>query len=202
MTAAAPYRPDRVDDVPIASTCSFVMSPCTISMRGIYKDDTVRSHCDDRRVTQLLVVAIVGAVVALWLARLLRRWRGSLRAKRRAARAGAGEDAAALLLADAGFTIVERQARVVWAPLVDGEPIAMELRVDYLVERAGELLVAEVKTGDEAPSVETAATRRQLLEYHVAFAVDGVLLVSPERGTIQRVVFPWDGDRKLASSVR
>lgn len=143
--------------------------------------------------TQTIVfgaVAITAAVVALWLAAVLRRWRGSWRAKRRAARAGAGEDAAALLLADAGFAIVERQARVVWAPLVDGEPVLMELRADYLVEAGGELLVAEVKTGDEAPSVETAATRRQLLEYHVAFAVDGVLLVCPERGSIHRVVFP------------
>ena len=140
--------------------------------------------------TQGIVVAIAAAVLALWLAAWLRRWRGSLRARRRAARAGAGEEAAALMLEDAGFVIVERQARVVWAPLVDGEPVPLELRVDYLVERAGELLVAEVKTGEEAPSVESAATRRQLLEYHVAFAADGVLLVSPERGTIQRVVFP------------
>jgi hypothetical protein len=144
-------------------------------------------------VTQLIVVAIIAAVLALWLASLVRRWRGSLRAKQRAARAGAGEDAAAQLLADAGFTIVERQARVVWAPLVDGEPLHMELRADYLVEARGELLVAEVKTGEEAPSLETAATRRQLLEYHVAFAADGVLLVCPERGTIQRVVFPRPG---------
>lgn len=140
--------------------------------------------------TQLFIVAIVAAVVALWLAGKLRRWRGSMRARARAARAGAGEDAAALLLADAGFTIVERQARVLWAPLVDGEPLLMELRADYLVEADGQLLVAEVKTGEEAPSLETAATRRQLLEYHVAFAADGVLLVCPERGTIQRVVFP------------
>jgi Holliday junction resolvase-like predicted endonuclease len=141
-------------------------------------------------VTHAIVIALVAAVLALWLAAKLRSWRGSLRAKRRAARAGAGEDAAAYLLAEAGYTIVERQARVVWAPLVDGEPVMMELRVDYLVEAGGELLVAEVKTGEEAPSLETAATRRQLLEYHIAFAADGVLLVCPERGTIQRVVFP------------
>ena len=167
------------------------MSPCT-SWTRIYKEDTVRSRCDDRCVTQsfVVVIAIASAVLALWLAKLLRRWRGSLRAKRRAARAGAGEDAAVLLLANAGFTIVERQARVVWAPLVDGEPLHMELRADYLVEAAGELLVAEVKTGEEAPSLETAATRRQLLEYHVAFGADGVLLVCPERGSIQRIVFP------------
>lgn len=140
--------------------------------------------------TQFIVVAVAAAVIALWLASRWRRWRGSRRAKARAARAGAGEEAAARLLADAGFSIIERQARVVWAPLVDGEPLHMELRADYLVEADGELLVAEVKTGEEAPSLETAATRRQLLEYHVAFAADGVLLVCPERGTIQRVVFP------------
>ena len=139
--------------------------------------------------TQLIVVAVIAAVLALWLAHRFARWRGSRRARRRARRAGAGEDGAAHLLEAAGFTIVERQARVAWAPLVDGAPVHMELRADYLVEASGELFVAEVKTGDDAPSVETAATRRQLLEYHVAFAADGVLLVCPERGTIQRVKF-------------
>lgn len=74
-------------------------------------------------------------------------------------------------------------------PLVDGEPCVLELRADYLVEGDGELLVAEVKTGDEAPLISTAATRRQLLEYSVAFAVDGVLLVCPERDAIHRIEF-------------
>jgi hypothetical protein len=94
------------------------------------------------------------------------------------------------MLKRAGFRIVARQARTWWAPLVDGEPHETELRADYLVESDGELLVAEVKTGDEAPRLTTAATRRQLLEYLVAFGVDGVLLVCPERGTIHRVEFP------------
>jgi hypothetical protein len=138
----------------------------------------------------LAVVALAGALLALVLARLVRGWRGSWRARRRAARAGAGEDRAAALLRGAGFRIVARQARTWWAPVIDGEPQETELRADYLVEAGGELLVAEVKTGDEAPRLATAATRRQLLEYHVAFAVDGVLLVCPERGAIHRVEFP------------
>ena len=79
--------------------------------------------------------------------------------------------------------------------MIDGEPVQTELRADYLVESdEGELFVAEVKTGDEAPQLTTAATRRQLLEYQVAFSIafdaDGVLLVCPELGTIQRVQFP------------
>jgi hypothetical protein len=136
------------------------------------------------------VVALVAALVALWLARAARRWRGSWRARRRAARAGAGEDRAAGMLEAAGFRIVERQPRIAWAPEVDGEPFPLELRADYVVEARGELLVAEVKTGEEAPSLASAATRRQLLEYLVAFEADGVLLVCPEAGTIHRIEFP------------
>lgn len=143
----------------------------------------------------LLAVALAGALVALLLARWLRAARGSLRAVRRARRAGIGEEAAARLLTRAGFTIVARQARMWWTPTLDGEPIETELRADYLVEDADHtLLVAEVKTGEEAPQLSTAATRRQLLEYQVAFKLafgaDGVLLVCPELGAIHRVQFP------------
>ena len=138
----------------------------------------------------VIVVAIVAAIIALVIARWLRRWRGSWRARRRAARAGAGEARAASLLAAAGYRVIEQQACVEWAPLVDGAPHVILLRADYLVvSRAGELLVAEVKTGDVAPSLDAAATRRQLLEYAVAFAADGVLLVCPEHDAIHRVDF-------------
>ncbi|MGE5182040.1 MAG: hypothetical protein ACM31C_08255 [Acidobacteriota bacterium] len=142
-----------------------------------------------------VLCALAAAVVALLVARWLRRWRGSWRARVRAARAGRGEDAAADLLEAAGYRVLGRQVRVEWAPVVDGERCPLELRADYLVEKAGEQLIAEVKTGEEAPSIQAAATRRQLLEYRVAFAVDGVLLVCPERGAIHRIEFELELDR-------
>lgn len=154
----------------------------------------------------LLAMALTGALIALVVARWLAGWRGSRRARRRAARAIAGEGAAVALLRRAGFRIVATQARTSWAPLLDGEPFETELRADFLVEADGELLVAEVKTGDEAPRLATAATRRQLLEYHVAFAADGVLLVCPERGSLHRIEFPQlrltDGASALARARR
>jgi hypothetical protein len=166
----------------------------------------------DAVVMRLLAVvatlaAVIAAVVALWLARALQAWRRSRRARVRAARASAGEDLAGELLVRAGFRIVARQVRITWAPLVDGEPHQTELRADYLVALGDEQLVAEVKTGAEAPSLATAATRRQLLEYHVAFAVDGVLLVCPERDEIHRVEFPLPAHarrstQKLAPTMR
>jgi hypothetical protein len=139
--------------------------------------------------TALVVVAIAAAIAALVIARWLRGWRGSSRARRRAARAGAGERRAGELLADAGYRVIARQVQIAWAPRVDGEPHAIELRADYVVERDGERLVAEVKTGEIAPSLAAAATRRQLLEYAVAFGATAVLLVCPERGAIHRVEF-------------
>jgi len=151
----------------------------------------------------MLGVALVGALVALVITRRLRQWRGSWRARRRAGRAVAGEDQAADMLRRAGFRIVARQARTWWAPIVDGEPHETEVRADYLVEAAdGEFLVAEVKTGEEAPQLSTAATRRQLLEYHVAFEADGVLLVCPERGAIHRVDFPPNRSERSATTSR
>ena len=57
-------------------------------------------------------VALLAAIVALWLARLWRRWRGSRRAKLRAARAGKGEDAAARLLVAAGYRVLDRLGKL------------------------------------------------------------------------------------------
>jgi hypothetical protein len=73
---------------------------------------------------------------------------------------------------------------------VDGAIVPVDLRADYVVEHGGRRYVAEVKSGVFAPRLETAATRRQLLEYRIAFAVDGVLLVDAEEGRVRRVEFP------------
>jgi len=47
-----------------------------------------------------------------------------------------------------------------------------------------------VKTGAHAPRIETSATRRQILEYRVAFDVDGVVLVDAEAGSVHEITFP------------
>jgi hypothetical protein len=41
-----------------------------------------------------------------------------------------------------------------------------------------------------APQPRHGATRRQLLEYRLAFDVDGILLVEPEHALIREVRFP------------
>jgi hypothetical protein len=114
------------------------------------------------------------------------RW--ALRA--RAQKGALGEREAEPLLRRLGYHIEARQSTGGWNVRVDGEERPITVRADYLVERDGRRLVADVKTGRLAPRIEAAATRRQLLEYRLAFEVDGVLLVDVEAGEVQEVEFP------------
>jgi hypothetical protein len=113
------------------------------------------------------------------------RWR--LRAQ--AAHAAAGEARAEKLLLRAGFAVAARQAVTTWRVRVDGAEQAVSLRADFVVVRRGRRYVAEVKTGALAPEIAATGTRRQLLEYRCAFAVDGVLLVDAEAGRVRAVEF-------------
>jgi len=139
------------------------------------------------------VAVVVAALVLVWAIARVRRFLAGVRARRRGRAAVRGEAAAVELLARAGFSVRERQVALVFPIVCDGRELAIALRADQLVERGGRRYVAEVKTGDAAPSLATAATRRQLLEYLVAYRVDGVLLVDAERSSVHEVEFPGAG---------
>ncbi|MEZ4265583.1 MAG: hypothetical protein R3F39_04330 [Myxococcota bacterium] len=134
----------------------------------------------------LLLVLALGAAMGLALAR--RRVRGAVGRSR--ALGAEGEITAESCLIEAGYAIVRRQASEVVAMLVDGDEQSALVRVDFLVSRAGRIYAAEAKGGAIAADPAYAPTRRQLLEYAVAFDVDGVLLVDAARGRILAVDFP------------
>jgi hypothetical protein len=124
--------------------------------------------------------------VRLWWSRAAVTWRLG----RQQRRAADGERRAEPLLERRGYVIEARQQVGSWRLGVAREELAVEVRADFIVRRGRRRLVAEVKTGRHAPLLESAATRRQLLEYRFAFAVDGVLLVDVEAGRVEEVRFP------------
>lgn len=154
---------------------------------------------DPRRIPTEVLLALAGAAILLAVLQTLRlayrRWAARRRFALARERGALGEIRADPILRRAGFSIVGRQVGSQYTLDVDGAPIAVELRADYVVEAGGRRYVAEVKTGTYAPRIETAATRRQLLEYRVAFDVDGVLLVDADAGTVRRVEFPLPSGR-------
>ena len=138
--------------------------------------------------------ALVQTVRLVW-GRFSRSWASRARVRR----AMDGEMRAEPMLRRAGYEVLERQVRTRWTVYADGEPLEVGLRADLLVQRAGRRYVAEVKTGKLAPRLDHAPTRRQLLEYRVAFGVDGVLLVDAEAGDVKVVEL---GEREGARGAR
>lgn len=139
---------------------------------------------------QHAALAIAAAGGLAYFARRLRRRFRTFSARRRMAYALRGERRAARVLRRLGYRIEAAQPRRDWSIRCGDRARAISLCADFLVSRRGRRYVAEVKTGARAPSVDTAATRRQLLEYSVAYDASGVLLVDAERGDVTEVSFP------------
>lgn len=133
----------------------------------------------------VLVLVLAGAKLEAWWQRTRVRTR-----KRAIARRGIkGERDAEKLLRQLGYTLVLRHTPGSYGVLLDGEPLEVQLKADYLVELDGRQFVAEVKTG-KAVTLDHADTRRQMLEYQLAFGVDALLLVDMESKQVRTVQFP------------
>lgn len=140
--------------------------------------------------TSLGFSALFLVVLGLALYFVYRRFARRLAMESRFEKGREGEATADVLLARSGYEILEDQAVRKITVLVDDVPLEFTIKPDKLLRRDGERYVADVKTGKSAPSVKNSSTRRQLLEYRVAFPdFAGVLLVAPERGSIQRIRF-------------
>jgi hypothetical protein len=137
----------------------------------------------------LLAAAFAAMLIVVVVARAVRRRYRSWKHTSRAKGAVRSEKAAAALLEEAGYIVVDSQIAATWQITIDDTPHPIELRADHLVERDGRRFIAEVKTGAEAPKITNAATRRQLLEYRCAYDVDGIILVDMQRLEIRHVEF-------------
>lgn len=137
----------------------------------------------------ILVVVLAGLLALQTLSLWWLRGKPARVHRERMRRAVRAEKQAERLLRKQGFRILDRQVEGGWAWDVDGERHRARLRADLLVTRAGRRYVAEVKSGSEAPSASAPATRRQLLEYRLAYNVDGVLLVDMEEHRLREVRF-------------
>jgi hypothetical protein len=164
---------------------------------------TKNPHSTSARATVNPVTAsgVVAALVAIFLAgflasRFVSARLRSHRTRARLARAKRGERQAADLLERLGYRIEGREVETEYAIRVGSASRRVLLRADYVVSRASRRFVAEVKTG-QAADVDVSSTRRQLLEYERAFAVDGVLLVDPENDRIDRVDFRFRRERAV-----
>ena len=136
-----------------------------------------------------MAVALLGGIFLLfagWWWGMRRMARGNIRRGRRAMH---GEQLAERLLQKAGYQVIDRQVYRTSTMVVDGDDVEIAVRVDLIVRRRRRAYVAEVKTGDCAPTPTLPATRRQLREYAAFFPRHGLLLVDVEARRIREIAF-------------
>lgn len=145
------------------------------------------THADWRL---LLAAAVVLFALIAWLgAWLAEAWRSFL-TRRRFARGRQGELEAEEWLKDNGFTILETQSKKTVELFVDGKHQTVEVIADIIALKDGKRYLFEVKTGEKAVDPLYRTTRRQLLEYQLAFEPDHLMLLNMETGNAHRIEFP------------
>ena len=116
-------------------------------------------HVDIEAIPLKLLAATIAAVLLFGLIQSFRlavvRWLPARRLRLVRERGAQGEIRAEALLRRLGYDIVARQAGLTYGASLDGQPLSVDLRADFLVERANLRFVAEVKTGRLAPRLET-----------------------------------------------
>lgn len=131
----------------------------------------------------LLLLAIAAFIRA-------QRWFDRQRRRRIARRAQGAERAALELLRSHGYVVLDTQVRHAW-PVQHGEQhLDINLRADALVTRDGRRFIAEIKSTALVADLKHGPTRRQLLEYAVAYGATGVLLVDMHAARIDEISFP------------
>ena len=133
----------------------------------------------------LILAFLLGCVCIYYYLKLHR----SYIARRQLRKAKKGEAAAIAFLKDRGFTITGVQEKKTIVTWVDKIPHYNNLKVDYIVKKRGKVYIAEIKTGEMAPRPSQADTRRQLLEYYLAYRPDGILLVDMEKKNLREIAF-------------
>lgn len=97
--------------------------------------------------------------------------------------------AAADLLTEQGYQILEAERRCPVEVSVDGRQYRHEVLIDLIVRQHGKTYLVEVKSGKQNRRVNSARSRRQLLEYCLVYDASDIILVDPDTGKTRIVSF-------------
>ena len=146
---------------------------------------------NENRVLMLFLSIIIG-ITCLFLYLELINWLKAKRLKRRFSKSRQAEKEAEKLLKKKGYTIIDFQKS---KPLLItfGDKIHRYLiRIDYLVSKRGKIYVVEVKSGEKTSYITNRETRRQMLEYYLAYQPSGIILLNMKNKSISEVKFQFE----------
>lgn len=148
----------------------------------------------EQELAGIVILLLIGAVTGMILYHLVVINYKNYRVKRTFKSGRIAETAAVKFLRSRGYKILASQLREEVIIYVDGEAEKSVVRADYLVRRGWKLYVVEVKSGQQG-NARLPAIRRQLLEYHMVYQPDGILLLDMEHKNLQEIRFAYAGSK-------
>jgi len=140
----------------------------------------------------IFLLIIGGGIICLFLYIKTSNWLRTKRLKQRFSKSRQAEKEAEKILRKKGYVIIEVQK---CKPLLItiGDKIHRYLvRIDYLVRKRGKVYVVEVKSGEKIPYITNRETRRQMLEYYLAYQPSGIILLNMKNKSISEVKFQFE----------
>lgn len=128
---------------------------------------------------------ITGVILTINISKYLRK----RNFKKKMQKAKKSEHRAVKFLENKGYQILDFQKKCFYTLYIDNKPYKIEVKADLIVKKGNKNFVAEVKTGEKVTSPKYTGTRRQLLEYYMAYRPDGLILVDMERQKIRTIKY-------------
>lgn len=157
----------------------------------------------DKRIFLQVIIFLSGGILFLLLYLKIRNLMNRSEARKRSTRSIRAEKTAEKWLRRNGFQILEKQQS---RPLIIKTGKTQHrywIRIDFLVKKGGKKFVIEVKSGLKNSHVTNRDTRRQLLEYFLAYQSYGIILFDMEHRKFSEIKFvlPFFHSRWIENSI-
>ena len=148
------------------------------------------------------LILLSGGIISLFLILKIRNIIGSKRAVKRALISKTAENKAEKWLKHNGFLIIDKQQSkplIIKAGAITHRYL---IRIDFLVKKNGRTYVVEVKSGSQN-KITNRETRRQLLEYFLAYQPYGIILFDMETKQFSEIKFllPYFRSRFIENTI-
>lgn len=137
----------------------------------------------------VIIIFLSGGILSLSLYLKIRSLINNRKAKKRSFISIRAEKKAERWLQRNGFQVLERQQSrplIIQAGKISHH---YSIRTDFLVKKGGKKYIVEVKSGQKNSHITDKDTRRQLLEYFLAYQSYGIILFDMEHQKFSEIKF-------------
>ena len=140
----------------------------------------------------IFILFVSGGIICLILYIKTSNWLRAKRLRKRFSKSRQAEKEAEKILKKNGYAIIDAQKSKPLLITIGDKIHRYLVRIDYLVRKRGKVYVVEVKSGEKIPYITNRETRRQMLEYYLAYQPSGILLLNMKNKNISEVKFQFE----------